>query len=66
MFDGAARFATTYQDLAAELGAALTDETPARRERGRRLAARHTWATAAERHVAFYRSLSTNPAPCRR
>ncbi|MEU5046127.1 MSMEG_0565 family glycosyltransferase [Streptomyces griseorubiginosus] len=63
VFDGAARFATTHQDLAAELGAALTDDTPVRRERGRRLAAGHTWAIAAERHVAFYRSLPKNPAP---
>jgi len=56
VFDSAARFAATHQDLAAELGAALTDDTPARRARGRRLAAHHTWATAAERHLAFYRS----------
>ncbi|WP_141202957.1 MSMEG_0565 family glycosyltransferase [Streptomyces griseorubiginosus] len=63
VFGGAARFATTHQDLAAELGAALTDDTPSRRERGRRLAARHTWAGAAERHVAFYRSLPKTPAP---
>jgi glycosyltransferase involved in cell wall biosynthesis len=56
VFDGAARFATTHRDLAAELGAALTYDTPARRVRGRRLAARHTWATAAERHLAFYGS----------
>jgi hypothetical protein len=62
VFDSAARFATTHQDLAAQLGAALTDDTPARRARGRRLAARHTWTTAAERHLAFYRSLLTDPA----
>jgi glycosyltransferase-like protein len=57
VFDGAARFATTHQDLAAELCAALTDDAPVRRARGRRLAARHTWATAAERHLAFSGSL---------
>ncbi|SNX55777.1 glycosyltransferase-like protein [Streptomyces sp. TLI_55] len=56
VFDSAARFATTHQDLAAELGAALTEDSRARRERGRRLAARHTWTTAAERHLAFYGS----------
>ncbi|MDN3026086.1 MSMEG_0565 family glycosyltransferase [Streptomyces sp. S.PB5] len=57
VFGSAARFATTHQDLATELGAALTDDTPARRARGRRLAARHTWTAAAERHLAFYGSL---------
>ncbi|MEU1272569.1 MSMEG_0565 family glycosyltransferase [Streptomyces sp. NPDC005799] len=61
VFDSAARFATTHQDLAAELGAALTDDTAARRARGRRLAARHTWATAAERHLAFYGSRLRSP-----
>lgn len=62
VFDSAARFGTTHQELAAELGAALTDDAAARRARGRRLAARHTWATAAERHMAFYRALPKDPS----
>ncbi|MFJ2112187.1 MULTISPECIES: MSMEG_0565 family glycosyltransferase [unclassified Streptomyces] len=57
VFSGAARFAATPAALAAELDAALTDDSPARRRAGRALAARHTWAEAARRHVAFYRSL---------
>lgn len=70
VFDSAARFATTPQDLATELGNALTDDTAARRDEGRRLAARHTWATAAERHLAFYVSRhgggQERPAPAAR
>ncbi|MEU4895188.1 MSMEG_0565 family glycosyltransferase [Streptomyces sp. NPDC044780] len=57
VFDGAARFAHTPDDLAAALGAALAADDPARRARGRQLAARHTWKAAAERHLAFYRTL---------
>ncbi|QNP68351.1 MSMEG_0565 family glycosyltransferase [Streptomyces roseirectus] len=56
VFADTARFATTHQDLATQLAAALTDDTAARRAKGRALAARHTWATAAERHLAFYAS----------
>jgi len=57
VFGPAARFADTPGDLATALGRALTDPDPARRAAGRALAARHTWAEAAERHLAFYRSL---------
>jgi glycosyltransferase-like protein len=58
VFGPAARFAATQPGLAAELGRALTHDDPARRAAGRELAARHTWAEAARRHMDFYRSLS--------
>ncbi|MEU9339654.1 MSMEG_0565 family glycosyltransferase [Streptomyces sp. NPDC048278] len=57
VFGPAARFATTPAHLAAALGRALTVEDPARRAAGRELAAAHTWAEAARRHLALYRSL---------
>ncbi|MDV9177275.1 MSMEG_0565 family glycosyltransferase [Streptomyces sp. W16] len=61
VFGGAARFAATPEELAAELGHALAVEDPARRAAGRELAARHTWDTAARGHLDFYRSLNS---PC--
>ncbi|NIY62582.1 MSMEG_0565 family glycosyltransferase [Streptomyces malaysiensis] len=57
VYGDTARFARTPGGLATELGAALTADDPARRARGRELAARHTWQAAAERHLAFYRTL---------
>ncbi|MGW0585726.1 MSMEG_0565 family glycosyltransferase, partial [Streptomyces sp. NPDC002920] len=57
VFGPAARFGATPQALADELGRALTHHDPVRRAAGRRLAAHHTWATAARRHLDFYRSL---------
>ncbi|MET8560936.1 MSMEG_0565 family glycosyltransferase [Streptomyces flaveolus] len=57
VFGPAARFADGRHTLAAELGHAMTVEEPARREAGRDLAARHTWDSAARRHLALYRSL---------
>ncbi|MER7693624.1 glycosyltransferase [Streptomyces sp. NPDC097610] len=57
VFGPAARFADGPHALAAELGHAMTVEDPARRDAGRDLAARHTWDTAARRHLALYRSL---------
>ncbi|SFS96164.1 MSMEG_0565 family glycosyltransferase [Saccharopolyspora flava] len=57
VFGGAARFADGPEAFAAELGSALAWEDPDRREAGRELAAAHTWQAAAERHIAFYRSL---------
>jgi glycosyltransferase-like protein len=57
VFDRAARFAANPPDLATELGAALMNDDPARREAGRELAARHTWDAAARSHLDFYRSL---------
>ncbi|MFF4275650.1 MSMEG_0565 family glycosyltransferase [Streptomyces sp. NPDC001536] len=57
VFGPAAWFADTPADLATALERALTEADPARRAAGRELAARHTWAEAAERHLDFYRSL---------
>ncbi|MFJ2158833.1 MSMEG_0565 family glycosyltransferase [Streptomyces sp. NPDC087856] len=57
VFGGAAQFAATAEDLAAELGHALGTEDPDRRSAGRALAARHTWDAAARSHLDFYRSL---------
>ncbi|MEU9451514.1 MSMEG_0565 family glycosyltransferase [Streptomyces sp. NPDC048277] len=57
VFGAAARFADTPRTLAAELGHALAADDPARRAAGRDLAARHTWDTAARRHLDLYRSL---------
>jgi glycosyltransferase-like protein len=56
VFGPAARFATDPPALATALGTALTGQDPARRAAGRALAARHTWAAAARRHLAFYES----------
>ena len=58
VFGPAARFGATPEDLADELGQALTQHDPARQAAGRVLAARHTWSEAAQRHLEFYRSLS--------
>ncbi|MFI6932635.1 MSMEG_0565 family glycosyltransferase [Streptomyces sp. NPDC050287] len=58
VFGPAARFGATAKELAAQLGQALTRQDGARQTAGRALAARHTWDTAAQRHLAFYRSLS--------
>jgi glycosyltransferase-like protein len=62
VFGPAARFADTPTDLAAELDEALSAigaEDSARQAAGRQLAARHTWAEAARRHLDLYRSLVT-------
>lgn len=58
MFGPDARFANTPRDFAAELGRALTSSDPVRTAAGRKPAVRHTWAEAAERHLAFYRSVT--------
>jgi glycosyltransferase-like protein len=57
VFGPAAHFAATPDDLAYALGAAVSHDDPVRRAAGRELAARHTWAEAARRHLAFYRAL---------
>ncbi|MDX3852723.1 MSMEG_0565 family glycosyltransferase [Streptomyces sp. AK02-01A] len=56
VFGPAARFGADPRTLAAHLAAALTDDDPDRRTAGRELAARHTWDSAAQRHLDFYRS----------
>jgi len=58
VFGSAARFAAAPEALAAELEHALAADDPARRAAGRELAAQRTWSEAAQRHLAFYRSLS--------
>ena len=54
----AARFGADPEGLAEELSQALTLHDPVRQAAGRELAARHTWDTAAQCHLDFYRSLS--------
>jgi glycosyltransferase-like protein len=61
VFSGAARFAADPEALAAQLVAALSEDDPARRAAGRALGARHTWALAARRHLAFYAQVSAIP-----
>lgn len=62
VFGAVARFADDPDGLASELVAALSHEDPAGREAGRRLAARHTWSAAAQRHLTLYRSLRRRAA----
>jgi glycosyltransferase-like protein len=57
-----ARFATDPAGFAAKLRAALIERDPVRRSAGQSLAAGYTWPAAAERHLAFYRSLGTAPS----
>jgi len=58
VFGDAARLTTDATSLAAGLAAALTTHDPQRQAAGRKLAASHTWAEAARRHLAFYREVS--------
>jgi glycosyltransferase-like protein len=57
IFDGVAGFAAGPQALAVELRRALATPDPRRRSAGQALAARYTWANAAQRHIELYRSL---------
>jgi glycosyltransferase-like protein len=57
IFDGVAGFADGPPALAVELRRALAAPDPRRRSAGQALAARYTWAEAAERHIELYRSL---------
>ncbi|MGP4046230.1 hypothetical protein [Streptomyces sp. 2A115] len=57
VFGPAARFGASPEELAAGLDQALTQRGPARQTTGRELAARHTWDTAARRHLDFHRCL---------
>ncbi|MBL7499394.1 MSMEG_0565 family glycosyltransferase [Frankia sp. CNm7] len=62
VFGGAARFAATPAELAAELASALATPDPAPRAAGAALAARHSWDAAAAAHLRLYtRLLSTAP-----
>jgi glycosyltransferase-like protein len=57
VFGDVARFATNPPSIADALLAALACDDPATRRAGQELAARHTWAAAADRHLVLYRSL---------
>lgn len=54
VFDGAALFASSVQDLATGLAMALEAPDPVRAARGAALARRHTWEAAAAAHERFY------------
>jgi glycosyltransferase-like protein len=56
-FSGAAEFAADPTALAAALERALAHPDPARARRGRALARRYTWSSAAAAHLAFYARL---------
>jgi glycosyltransferase-like protein len=58
VFGQAARYAATPAGLAEELDTALTTSDEPRRAAGRTLAARHTWAQAADRHLRLYAELA--------
>ncbi|CAN5440754.1 MSMEG_0565 family glycosyltransferase [soil metagenome] len=54
---GGAEDRTGTGSLAAALVEAVTDPDPDQTQRGRHLAARHTWSLAADAHLALYESL---------
>jgi glycosyltransferase-like protein len=57
VFGAAVGYGTEPSSLAEALFTAIREPDPARRARGRALAAAHTWEEAARRHLEFYRSL---------
>jgi glycosyltransferase involved in cell wall biosynthesis len=57
VFGSAVGYGTDPGSLAAALLEAVKEPDPERAAAGRALAFAHTWADAARRHVAFYRSL---------
>ncbi|MGS2647980.1 MSMEG_0565 family glycosyltransferase [Streptosporangium sp. G12] len=63
VFGTAARFAGDPAGFAAQIGAALAGTDLARLAAGRLLAARHTWRSAAERHIALYAALRDPVSP---
>ena len=56
VFDGAARFIDSVNDLAVAILAAAGPRVPAAVTVGRDLAGRYTWAGAAKAHLEFYRA----------
>ena len=62
VFGGAVTYGSDPATLAAALRTAIKEPDPARTATGRTLAAAHTWAEAASRHVAFYRTALTSGA----
>jgi glycosyltransferase-like protein len=57
VFDGAALFAGDPPAMAAALRVAVERSDPERTARGRELAGRHSWATAAQAHLELYAAL---------
>ncbi len=57
VFDSAALFASDVCGLSAAILTALKSNNPTDRDAGINLARRHRWVDAAERHVAFYKSV---------
>jgi glycosyltransferase-like protein len=53
----AAAFASSVDELATAILAAIDGSDPTQLDRGRQLAATHTWTAAAQAHVDFYRHL---------
>ncbi|MBN9738503.1 MULTISPECIES: MSMEG_0565 family glycosyltransferase [unclassified Pseudonocardia] len=64
VFDGAARFAAEPAGFAAALRAAVAEPDPHRERAGRELAAAHSWATAADRHLRLYEDFLGAGVPC--
>ena len=62
VFGGTALFGKTSRELGEHLVAALGEPAAGRRERGRALAASHTWEAAARAHLEFYRGLPREAA----
>ena len=58
VFGAAVGYGTDPASLATALRQAIKQPDPGRADAGRALAAAHTWAAAARRHVEFYRSLA--------
>src|SRR5206468_4318303 len=59
IFEGAVRFASSPAGFAAAIDGALDGTSDDLIERGRALAARHTWAAAAAAHRSLYRHLQS-------
>ncbi|MFD0516847.1 MSMEG_0565 family glycosyltransferase [Paractinoplanes durhamensis] len=57
VFGAAVGYGTDPSSLVEALVTAIKEPDPARRERGRALAAAHTWDAAARRHLEFYAAL---------
>jgi glycosyltransferase-like protein len=57
VFGTAAGYGSDPSSLAEALFEAIKEPSPARRARGRALAAAHTWESAARRHLGFYSRL---------
>jgi glycosyltransferase-like protein len=58
VFGTAVGYGADPSTLATALTRAIREPDPARRERGRRLAAAHTWESAARHHLDLYRRLA--------